>query len=306
MRRATRYGRLLMPLRPQGVLAACVTPFRDDETLDLDRLGSHIDFMLDAGIDGVMLIGGCGEYANLTPDERKSVVTEGINAISGRGPVVVGVLAPSTREVLDIGMHAANAGADALLVLPPYYIKPSFDGVLEHFQTIVKETGMDVIAYNIPGRTGTNLGVPELRQIAEIPGVVALKECERDMASISLKIIAVGDEMPVLSGDDDLGFATLTAGARGAIWASPNLAPKLCADLYAASVAGDIPTALALHNRLVQIFAAWMLPNHPGPLKQAMGLVGRSVGPVRTPLKPMSDTQLANLRDALQAHGPVA
>lgn len=291
--------------RPRGVLAASVTPFRDDETLDLDRLGSHIDYMLDAGIDGVMVVGGCGEYANLTPDERKTVVTEGMKAVAGRGPVVVGALAPSTREVLEIGIHAANEGAQALLVLPPYYIKPSFDGVLEHFQTIVKETGMDVIAYNIPGRTGTNLTVPELRALGEIPGIIALKECERDVSNISLKIIALDADMPILSGDDDLGFATLLAGARGAIWASANLAPKLCVDLYNACVAGKVDEALALHNRLVQIFAAWMLPNHPGPLKQAMGLVGRSVGPVRTPLKPMSDTQLANLRDALQAHGPV-
>jgi 4-hydroxy-tetrahydrodipicolinate synthase len=288
---------------PSGVMAACVTPFRDDESLDIDRLGSHIDLLLDRGISGVMVIGGCGEYANLTPDERKTVVTEAVKIVDGRVPVVVGALAPSTREVVDIGIHAAAQGADALLVLPPYYIKPSFDGVLGHFQTILKETGLNVIAYNIPGRVGMNLTVDQIRELAELDGIVALKECERDVAQISLKIIGAG--LPILSGDDDLGFATILAGSRGAIWASPNLAPKLCVDLFNAAAAGNVNEALALHNRLVQIFERWMLPNHPGPLKQAMAMVGRSVGPARTPLQPCTDAQSQALRAALEANGPV-
>ena len=292
--------------RPTGVYAACVTPFKPDETLDLDALGPHIDFMLGAGIKGVMVIGGCGEYANLTPPERREVVSEAVKAVDGRVPVVVGALAPSTREVIDIGDHAASVGAQALLVLPPYYIKPSFDGVLQHFETIVKETGMDVIAYNIPGRTGTNLVIDQLHEISDIPGIVALKECERDVAAISLKIAALDAKLPILSGDDDLGFATLLSGARGAIWASANLAPKLCADLYDACVAGKVDVALALHNRLNAIFATWMLPNHPGPLKQAMTLVGRSTGPARSPLQPMTQAQFANLKAALEADGAVA
>jgi 4-hydroxy-tetrahydrodipicolinate synthase len=288
---------------PTGVMAACVTPFRDDESLDLERLGSHIEFLLDAGISGVMVIGGCGEYANLTPDERKTVVTEAVKIIDGRVPVVVGALAPSTREVIDIGTHAAAQGADALLVLPPYYIKPSFDGVLTHFQTILKETGLHVIGYNIPGRTGINLSVDQIRTLAELDGIVALKECERDVAAISLKI--AGSGLPILSGDDDLGFATILSGARGAIWASPNLAPKLCVDLFNACVAGKVDEALAMHNRLNAIFARWMLPNHPGPLKQAMAMVGRSAGPARTPLQPCSDDEAKALRAALEANGPV-
>jgi len=291
---------------PRGVYAASVTPFKPDESLDLDRLGPHVDFMIDAGIKGVMVIGGCGEYANLTPDERRAVVTEAVKVVDGRVPVVVGALAPSTREVIDIGEHAAGTGAQALLVLPPYYIKPSFDGVLQHFETVVKETGMDVIAYNIPGRTGTNLLIEHLREIADIPGIVALKECERDVAAISLKIAALEDKLPVLSGDDDLGFATLLSGARGAIWASANITPKLCVDLYDACVAGNVSEALRLHNRLNAIFATWMLPNHPGPLKQAMTLLGRTAGPARSPLQPMTQHQFANLEAALKADGAVA
>ena len=291
--------------RPEGIFAACVTPFHDDESLDLERLTSHVDFMLDAGIDGLMVVGGCGEYTNLTPDDRKQVVETAVQAANGRAPVLVGSLAPSTWEVVADGKHAASVGADALLVLPPYYIKPSFDGVVKHFETIANETGLPIVAYNNPGRTGWPLGLDHMQRIADIPGVVAMKECERDMANISLKIIGLGDRMPILSGDDDLGFATFLCGSRGAVMASANLCPRLCVDLFAACVKGDVQTALELHNRLVQIFSTWMLPNHPGPLKEAMAMVGRSVGPARAPLSKLTDAQRATLEAALEAHGPI-
>ena len=290
---------------PAGVMVACVTPFHEDESLDLDRLGTHIDWMLEAGIDGVMVAGGCGEYANLTPEERRQVVTAAVKSVDGRAPVVVGALAPSTREVLELGAHAAAEGADALLVLPPYYIKPSFDGVVQHFETIANETGLPIVVYNNPGRTGWPLGVEHLKQLADVKGVVALKECERDMASISTKINEVGDRMPMLSGDDDLGFATFLSGGVGAIVASANLSPKLCVDLFAACVKGDVTTALELHNRLLPVFNSWMMPNHPGPLKEAMAMVGRAVGPARAPLAKMTSEQRSAMQAALEANGPI-
>ena len=296
---------ITVTFNPEGIYSACVTPFRSDESLDLDRLTSHIDWQLDAGIDGMMIAGGCGEYANLTPTDRRQVVEHAVKVVDGRAPVLVGALAPSTWEVVEDGKHAASVGADALLVLPPYYIKPSFDGVIQHFETIANETGLPVVAYNNPGRTGWPLGLDHMQRIAEIPGVVAMKECERDMANISLKILAVNDRMPIMSGDDDLCFATFLSGSRGAVMASANLCPKLCVDLFAACVKGDVETALALHNRLVTLFSAWMLPNHPGPLKEAMTMVGRGVGPARAPLAKLTKEQADNLKAALNANGPI-
>ena len=245
---------------PELLIAASVTPFRPDESLDLERLASHIDSMLDAGITGIMAIGGCGEYANLTPKEREKVTRETVRVVDGRVPVIIGALGPSTREALAVGVFAAHAGASTLLVLPPYYVKPSFEGVMQHFKTIAEETGTKVIVYNIPGRTGLDLSLAQLLEIADIPGVVAIKECARDVGAISLKIGGLEGRMAVLSGDDDLGFATLISGASGAIWATPNLAPKLSLDLFTACKRGDTSYALSLHNRLVQIFSAWMLP----------------------------------------------
>jgi 4-hydroxy-tetrahydrodipicolinate synthase len=262
---------------PTGVYAACVTPFRDDESLDLDRLALHIDYMICSGINGVMVVGGCGEYANLTPEERRTVTTEAVPA----------------------------AGADAVLVLPPYYIKPSFDGVLQHYETIVKEAGVEVIVYNNPGRTGWPLSVQHLEELSDVPGLVAVKECERDAASISEKITRLADRLPLLSGDDDLGYSTLLLGSKGAIWASANLCPRLCVDLFQACVDQNVEKALGYHQKLLTIFNTWMLPNHPGPLKQAMALVGRSVGPARTPLAPMDDGQAEAMARVLQASAPV-
>ena len=179
------------------------------------------------------------------------------------------------------------------------------EGVLLHFQKVAHETGLNIIAYNNPGRTGWAVTVEQLRAIADVPGVVGLKECDRDVASISLKIAAVGERIAVLSGGDDLGFATLLSGSPGAIWASPNLTPRLCVDLYDACRAGDVKTALALHNRLVQIVSAWFIPNHPAPLKEAMALIGRPVGPARLPLARMTSTQRDALAEAFRAYGPI-
>jgi 4-hydroxy-tetrahydrodipicolinate synthase len=170
---------------------------------------------------------------------------------------------------------------------------------------VAQETGLDIIAYNNPGRTGWTIDVNQLRHIAAIPGIVGIKECDRDVASLSLKMAAVGDKIEVLSGDDDLGFATLLSGSRGAIWASPNLNPRLCLDLYDACMAGDVAKALPLHIRLVHLVSSWLIPNHPGPLKEAMAIMGRPVGCARRPLAKMTEPQRAALLEAFKTYGPV-
>jgi len=296
----------LTTYRPEGLIAASVTPFADDDSLDEGRLRSHLDYLLAAGVDGILVIGGSGEYVNLSPEERVRVIELSAEEIAGRVPMIVGALGPSTREALEIGRLAARAGATAILAPPPYYIKPSLDGTVAHFQDLVKETGLPVIAYNNPGRTGVSLGLTELEAIARVDGVVGVKESDRDVSSIYLKIMRLRSRLAILSGDDDLGFATLLSGAPGAIWSTANLAPRLCVELFHACREGNLKTALRAHERLMKlIWVRRTIPNHPGPLKECMAMVGRSVGRGRAPLAAMTDAERALVSTALRESEPI-
>lgn len=291
---------------PSGVIAAVLTPFHEDESLDEKRLEEHLDYLVRSGMHGVMPIGGSGEYVNLSVEERKRVIDVSVAAVGKRIPVIIGALSPSTHEVIEIGRYARKAGADGLLVLPPYYIRPSNDGVVEHFARVVEETGLPVIAYNNPPRAGWAIGFDTLAEIAEIPGVIALKDCDRDVAAIQEKILRLGNRIAILSGDDDLEFATLLSGAPGGIWAQANLTPKLCLDLYQACLDGDLARARDLQATVLALVNVRKLPNHPGPLKEMLAMAGMGVGPARRPLKPMTDPQrsaAAHLLRSLESQG---
>jgi 4-hydroxy-tetrahydrodipicolinate synthase len=290
--------------RPSGIVVALVTPFRDDESIDEERIASHVDYLIESGVAGVMPIGGSGEYVNLTPAERERVVDVTIAAVAGRVPVTVGALAPSTREALAIGEYAAGAGADALLVLPPYYIAPSAAGVIDHFATIADRTGLPVIVYNNPPRTARAIDVALLSELADLPAAIAVKEGDRDFGSISAKIQAIRGRMAYLCGDDDLVLPSLASGADGAIMATPNMAPKLCLALFEAFKANDNARALELNETLVRLTHVRKIPNHPGPLKEWMGMLGMPVGLGRRPLMPMTASEreaVAALSDELRA-----
>jgi 4-hydroxy-tetrahydrodipicolinate synthase len=292
--------------RPRGVVVAVVTPFRDDESLDETRLQDHLSFLLDAGVDAVMPLGGSGEYVNLSMAERKRVIDASVSAVAHRVPVIIGALSPSTREVIEVGEYAMRAGADGLLALPPYYIRPSQAGMVDHFARIVAETGLPVIAYNNPPRAGWAIALEALEEIAAIPGVIGLKDCDRDVAAIAVKIERLGQRLTVLSGDDDLEFATLLSGAAGGIWATANLAPRLCIALYDACVRGDLTEARRLQSMVLALVNVRKLPNHPGPLKEMMAMVGRSVGPARRPLFPMTEGQRTAVKELLDSLQPLS
>ena len=292
--------------RLSGVMAATITPFKEDESLDEERIGSHVELLLEGGIRGIVPIGGSGEYVNLSAEERRRVVRRTIEVVNGRVPVIVGTLAPSTREALDIGMFAARAGANALLVLPPYYIRPSLAGIVDHFARVAGETNLPVIVYNNPPRTNWAMDADALTEIAAVPGVIGVKDCDRDLASISVKIGRVGDQLAILGGDDDLVFSVLLAGGDGAIMATANLAPRLCVELYEACLRGDLATARYLQGRLLPLVHVRHGPNHPGPLRDLMAMVGRPIGPARRPLLGMTNAQRSKAEEVLERCGPVA
>jgi dihydrodipicolinate synthase len=284
-----------MKYTPNGIYTAIVTPFTKDDEFDEKAFRRVVDFQIESGIHGLLVIGGSGEFVSLTPSERQRVVEVAIDQAADRVPVLVGALAPGTREVQDTVRYAEQAGASAVLVLPSYYIKASAAGVFEHFARVADATSLPIVAYNNTGRTGLNLDIPILEKLASIKSIVALKECERDLAVVSAKIKSVGDQIAILSGDDDLGFPTFLLGSPGGIFMTANLVPALHRKLFDAVKRGDLETARKAHYALLPLVDALYTANHPGPLKDAMELVGYPVGPARAPLQ---RAEVANLERA--------
>ncbi|HTU56335.1 MAG TPA: 4-hydroxy-tetrahydrodipicolinate synthase, partial [Acetobacteraceae bacterium] len=263
-----------MTYTPKGICTALVTPFTSADAFDEAAFRKLIEFQIAAGIFGLLVIGGSGEFVSLTPAERERVVEVAIDQTARRIPILVGALAPGTREVQATVRHAAKAGADAVLVLPTYYVKASAEGICEHFARVADAAAIPIVAYNNPGRTGITLDVGILERLARIPSIVALKECERDLGVVSAKIKEVGERIAILSGDDDLGFPSFLLGSPGGIFMSANLIPAFHRRLFEASVSGSIAAARKAHFALLPLIEALYTANHPGPLKDAMAFVG--------------------------------
>lgn len=246
---------------------------------------------------------GAGEFVNLTDDERKRVLDITIEQAKGRVPVIMGVLGISTRHSLSLLKYARNAGADGALLVPPYYIKPSTEGTYTYFKELAEESELPIILYNNPGRTGVNLDPALVKRLIDVRGIVGIKECNRDLAQFCEMVRIAGDKFSVLSGDDDYLYAGLLHGSRGAIMAETNLAPKAFLKVYDEFRKGDIEEARKAHFRLLSLFKALRIQNHPGPVKEAMAMVGMPVGPARKPLHPMTNEERARVREALRELG---
>jgi 4-hydroxy-tetrahydrodipicolinate synthase len=294
-----------MQFTPKGIYTAIVTPFTADDEFDEQAFRRLIDFQVAQGAAGLLVIGGSGEFVSLTPSERCRVVDIAIDQTAQRIPIIVGALAPGTREVQETVRYAAKAGADAVLVLPSYYIKASPAGIFEHFARVADAASIPIVAYNNTGRTGITLDVSMLEKLATIPSIVALKECERDLAVISAKISAIGDRIAIMSGDDDLGFPTFLLGSPGGIFMTANLVPAFHRKLFEAATKSnlaisDLIAARNAHYALLPLVEALYTANHPGPLKGAMALIGHPVGPARAPLQRAGAEALKRAEIALQ------
>ena len=290
-----------MKFTPKGIFTAIVTPFTAADEFDEPTFRKLIEVQIDADVAGLLVAGGSGEFVSLTPAERRRVIEVAIDQAANRIPIIAGALAPGTREVQATVRHAAEAGASAVLVLPPYYIKASPSGIHEHFARVADTADIPIVAYNNASRTGMTLDVSVLERLAEIPSIVALKECERDLAVISAKIRAVGERIAILSGDDDLGFPTFLLGSPGGIFTTANLVPAFHRKLFeAATVKADLALARRAHYALLPLVEALYTADHPGPLKDAMALVGLPVGRARAPLQGARPENLRRAELALQ------
>jgi len=285
-----------------GSMTALVTPFRNGE-FDERAYRELIEFQIAAGTDALVPCGTTGESPTLSHEEHDRVVEVCVEAVGGRVPVIAGSGSNATREALRLTRHAKDAGADAALLITPYYNKPTQEGLYRHFAHIAERVDLPVVLYNVPGRTGVNLLPETVARLAAIANVVAIKEATGDLRQVSRIIELCGDRVAVISGDDFTVLPLLAVGGRGVISVVSNVAPAEMAQLVDAFFAGDHATAREMHYKLLPLAEAMFLETNPIPVKTALGLMGRVDPELRLPLSPMGEANRDRLAAALRAAG---
>jgi 4-hydroxy-tetrahydrodipicolinate synthase len=281
----------------EGVYPAMVTPFETDGSIDFEQLQTDAQRLEAAGVDGLVPVGSTGESATLTHDEHVEVVEAVIDAVEDV-PVIAGTGSNNTREALELSQRAADAGADALLLISPYYNKPEQQGLLEHYRTIADEVDCPQIVYNVPSRTGRNIEPDTAVELASHPNIAGFKAASGDVGQISEIIERTQDEeFAVLSGDDGMTVPLLSIGADGCISVVANVEPERSCAMVGAALSGDYAFARRLHHELGPLTRQLFVETNPIPVKEAMAIRGHGSPYIRSPLTRLS----AEHRDALQA-----
>jgi 4-hydroxy-tetrahydrodipicolinate synthase len=288
----------------EGVVTALVTPFRDD-TIDEEALRGLVERQIAAGVDGLAPCGSTGESATLSHAEHRRVVEIVVSAARGRVPVIAGTGSNSTREAIELTRHAKEAGADAALLISPYYNKPTQEGIFAHYAAIAQETAFPLVVYNIPGRTASNLLPATVARLAERSAAVGIKEASGDLVQIATLVALCPDDFAVVSGDDALTLPLLAVGGRGVISTSSNVAPEAMVELVRAFRSGDLAGALRTHQRLLPLFDALFCETNPIPVKAALGRMGLIGDEIRLPLTRLTDANRERLGVVLKEFGLV-
>jgi len=289
----------------RGALTAIITPFDADGAVDVAALKRVVHWQIEQGINGLVPCGTTGEGATLTDDEHRMVIDTVVQTTANRVPVVAGCGSNDTRKTVAAAKRCEQVGADALLVVTPYYNKPNRSGMLAHFEAVARATDLPVVIYNVPSRTGQNLGADLILELAQIRGMIAVKEASGDLDQIAAVIQGRPESFYVLSGDDPLALPTVALGADGVISVVANEAPAAMAGLMAAALEGDLREARRSHFRLLPLMRANFVETNPVPVKTAMELLGWCSGVLRPPLGGPTEKTRQALRTALAAAGLV-
>jgi 4-hydroxy-tetrahydrodipicolinate synthase len=288
--------------RLRGSLTALVTPFRNG-LVDEAAFRALVDWQIESGTHGLVPVGTTGESPTLTHQEHRTVVEICVAEARGRVPVVAGAGSNNTAEAIELARHAERVGADAVLVVTPYYNKPSQEGLYQHFKAVNDAIGLPIIIYNIPPRSVVDMSVDTMKRLFELPNIAGVKDATGNLARVSLQREALGPEFIQLSGDDMTALACMAAGAHGCISVTSNVAPRLCADLQTLSMEGDFAGALAVQDRLVPLHSALFVePNPTGP-KYALSLLGLIAEDARLPMVPVTEATRVLIRTAMRHAG---
>jgi 4-hydroxy-tetrahydrodipicolinate synthase len=287
----------------KGSLVALITPMRDDGSVDEKAYAALVDWQITEGSNGVVPVGTTGESPTLSHDEHRRVVEIAIEVAHGRVPVIAGAGSNSTEEAIALTRHAKEAGADAALVVTPYYNKPTQDGMYLHFSAIADAVDLPIIIYNIPPRSVVDMSVETMARLAKHRNIVGVKDATANLMRPLHTRRACGDDFCQLSGEDHTALAFNAAGGVGCISVTANVAPRLCSEMQAAWAEGRVKQAMTLQNRLVPLHDALFAETSPGPVKFAASLLGKTSERCRLPLAPITQPTRARVKAAMTEVG---
>ncbi|MFQ5626166.1 MAG: 4-hydroxy-tetrahydrodipicolinate synthase [Methyloligellaceae bacterium] len=288
----------------KGSYTALITPFKNGG-LDEDAFQKFVNWQIEQGTHGLVPVGTTGESPTLTHDEHKRVVDLCIEAAAGRVPVIAGAGSNSTAEAIDFAQHAKKAGADAILVVTPYYNKPTQEGLYQHFKAINDAADIPIIMYNIPGRSVVDMSVDTMARLFKLKNVVGVKDATADLARISQQRCTMGPEFNQLSGEDATALGFMAHGGDGTISVTANIAPAHCAEFQNACLSANFGRALEIQDRLMPLHDAMFVESSPGPVKYAAERLGLCSAMTRLPLAAISEAAKKIVDDALVSAGLV-
>ncbi|HKS12330.1 MAG TPA: 4-hydroxy-tetrahydrodipicolinate synthase [Pseudomonas sp.] len=286
-----------------GSMVALVTPMDAEGRLDWDSLSKLVDFHLENGTHAIVAVGTTGESATLDVDEHIKVIEFVVKRVNGRIPVIAGTGANSTREAVELTRNAKTAGADACLLVVPYYNKPTQEGLYQHFKHIAEAVDIPQILYNVPGRTSCDMQAETVIRLSSVPNIIGIKEATGDLQRAKAIIDGVGDDFIVMSGDDPTAVELILLGGKGNISVTANVAPREMADMCEAALAGDAEKARAINEKLMPLHKNLFVEANPIPVKWAMVEMGLMHEGIRLPLTWLSASCHETVRQALRQCG---
>ncbi|SIQ49924.1 MULTISPECIES: 4-hydroxy-tetrahydrodipicolinate synthase [Acidiphilium] len=287
----------------QGSLVALITPMQADGSIDEAALENFIEWQITEGTHGLVPVGTTGESPTLSHDEHKRVVELTIRIAAKRVPVIAGAGSNATAEAINLAQHAQSVGADGVLVVTPYYNKPTQDGLILHYTAIADAIDIPVIIYNIPSRSVIDMSVATMAKLAKHRNIAGVKDATANLSRPLHTTATCGPDFCQLSGEDHTALAFLAAGGHGCISVSANIAPRLCAELHNAWQRGDVAAAMAIQSRLLPLHDAMFVETNPAPAKYAASLLGYGTPDCRLPLAPLSEAARAQMHAAMVSVG---
>ena len=288
-----------------GSLVAIVTPMQEDGRLDLARFRGLIDWHIAEGTDGIVVVGTTGESPTVDFDEHKELIRIAVEHAGGRIPVIAGTGGNSTAEAVELTESAKKAGATACLSVVPYYNKPTQEGLYQHFRKVAESVDLPMILYNVPGRTVADLGTETTLRLAQVPGIIGLKDATSDMGRAAEVLKRAPSTFALYSGNDDTALALMLLGGHGVISVTANIAPRLMSEMCRAVLKGDFARARTINNQLLPVHFKLFVEPNPIPVKWALAKMGRIHGGIRLPLVPLTTANEAVVLGAMKEAGLV-